>query len=75
MFFFHKGKDAAAVVVRVQVSTGVEAGAARRAVSSAGAVAENGNVHGAESASSHDPAAKIVVDATEDAKAPCEFNP
>lgn len=65
-----KRKDAAAVVVRAQVSRGVEAGATRRAVSNAGATAASGNVHGAENASGRDPAARIVVDVFVDAKTP-----
>ncbi len=74
MFFFHVGKDAAAVVVRAQVSRGV-AGGTRRAVSDAGAAALSGNVHGAENASGHDPAARIVVDVFVDAKTPCKLTP
>ncbi len=73
--FFHVGKDAAAVVVRAQVSRGVEAGATRRAVSNAGATAASGNVHGAENASGRDPAARIVVDVFVDAKTPCKLTP
>ncbi len=72
--FFHVGKDAAAVVVRAQVSRGV-AGGARRAVSDAGAAASSGNVHGAENASGRDPAARIVVDVFVDAKTPCKLTP
>lgn len=72
--FFHVGKDAAAVVVRAQVSRGV-AGGVRRAMSDAGAAASSGNVHGAENASGHDPAARIVVDVFVDAKTPCMFTP
>lgn len=69
------GKDAATVVVRVQAGGGVEAGGARRAENNARAAAASEDVHGAKSASVHDPAARNVVDVFVDAKAPCEFSP
>lgn len=72
-FFLNVGKNAAAVVVQAQVSGGVEAGAARRAMSNAGAVAMSEGVHGAKSESGRNLAARIVVDAIMDAKAPCEL--
>lgn len=74
-FLFHVGKDVAAVVVRAQVTGGVEAGASRRAANNAGAVAASGNVHGAKNTSGRDPAARIGVDVIVDAKAPCKLTP
>lgn len=65
-----KRKNAAAVVVQVRVTGGVEVGAARRAASNAGAGVASGNVHGAENTSARDPAARIGADVIVDTKFP-----
>lgn len=63
-------KDVAIVVVQAQANRGVEVGAAKRAERAVGAAAASGNLHGAKSASVHDPAVRIAVDVAVDAKAP-----